>query len=301
MATRNTQRKTPQRRNALATQREATLLSPEEVELFFDYSRLDEKARDRVMDAARDIKPRLKSLAHEIFTIGRQLNAAKSLMPHGEWQNWLQEEFNLSVRSAQNFMAVDNRLSGKNAKFAFLDPSALYLLAAPSTPEQAVTAVEEQLSEGQTPSYTQVRQVIDTSFADMASLKSSVRQWLEQEEILDRAEQVEVVRGIVMDNQAGRKALSRLRKAEGVLPMAWRRRDLLLACEELLDDLDTGRPSKTPPATAVARLHHQLNIAYRALDGQAEDDGLLVFDRSVVSEIREQVAELMRILQEGVP
>ena len=83
--------------------------------------------------------------------------------------------------------------------------------------------------------------------------------------------------------------------------MAWRRRDLLQACEELLDELDVGRSRKAPPATAVARLHHQLNIAYRALDGQAEDDGLLVFEQAVVSEIREQVAELMRKLQEGVP
>lgn len=299
MATRTTQRKTPQRRNALATQREATLLSPEEVGLFFDYSRIDEKARGRVMDAARDIKPRLKSLAREIFTIGRHLNTAKSLMPHGEWQNWLQEEFNLSARSAQNFMAVDNRLSGKNAKFAFLDPSALYLLAAPSTPEEAVTAVEDQLSGGQTPSYTQVRQVIDTSFADKTSLKTSVRRWLEQEDNLDATEQIEVVRSIVMDNMAGRRALGRLRKAHGILPMSWRRRDLLQACAEVLDELDAGRSSRTPPATAVARLHHQLNIVYRALDGQAEDDGLLVFEHTVVSELREQVAELMRRLQEG--
>ena len=119
---------------ALAAKKEATLRSPEEVVLHFDYSRIDEKVRNQVMEAARDIKPRLKSLAREIFMIGRRLNEAKAVLPHGEWQSWLQEEFNLSVRSAQNFMAVDNRLSGKNANFAFLDPSALYLLAAPSTP-----------------------------------------------------------------------------------------------------------------------------------------------------------------------
>jgi hypothetical protein len=299
MATRTTQRKAPQRRNALATQREATLLSPEEVELFFDYSRIDEKARSQVMEAARDIKPRLKSLAREIFTIGRHLNAAKALLPHGEWQSWLQDEFNLSVRSAQNFMAVDNRLSGKNANFAFLDPSALYLLAAASTPEQAVTAVEEQLSEGQTPSYTQVRQVIDTSYADMDTLKNSVQHWLEKEEDLDLTQQVEMVRDIVMDNQAGRRALGRIRKAQDVMPVAWRRRDLLQACEELLGELDTGRSNSTPPAKAVARLHHQLNIAYRALDGQAENDGQAIFNDAIISEVREQLGELMRKLQGG--
>ena len=38
--------------------------------------------------------------------IGRRLKEAKSLLPHGEWGNWLKERVEFSPSSAQNFMKI---------------------------------------------------------------------------------------------------------------------------------------------------------------------------------------------------
>ena len=38
--------------------------------------------------------------------IGRRLTEAKSLLPHGEWGDWLREQVDFSQRTANNFMRV---------------------------------------------------------------------------------------------------------------------------------------------------------------------------------------------------
>ena len=38
--------------------------------------------------------------------IGRRLKEAKSLLPHGEWGNWLKERVEFSPSTAQNFMKI---------------------------------------------------------------------------------------------------------------------------------------------------------------------------------------------------
>jgi len=38
--------------------------------------------------------------------IGRRLEEAKSMLPHGEWGNWLKKELDYSQSTAQNFMRV---------------------------------------------------------------------------------------------------------------------------------------------------------------------------------------------------
>ena len=58
-------------------------------------------------------------------------------MPHGQFLPWLRAEFGWSERSAQNFMSVAEKF--KSAKIADLpiQPSAAYLLAATSVPDEA--------------------------------------------------------------------------------------------------------------------------------------------------------------------
>ena len=42
---------------------------------------------------------------------GKRLIAIKKKLPHGEWQNWLKDNFNLSYRSAAQFMQIAERFS----------------------------------------------------------------------------------------------------------------------------------------------------------------------------------------------
>ena len=126
-----------------------TVVDQAAVDLYFDYERIPEQHRDAVMRAAINIKPRLKRAAEDLFVIGRELRDIKGRLPHGEYLNWLDMEFGLSERMAQRFMNVNDRLGAKSDKLSVLPPSTLYLLAAPSTPDEAIESIEGQLGTGQ--------------------------------------------------------------------------------------------------------------------------------------------------------
>jgi len=80
--------------------------------------------------------------------IGRRLTEAKSLLPHGEWGKWLQEQVEFSQRTANNFMRVfeeygDQQITlfgavSNSQTFANLSVSkALSLLALPEEEREA--------------------------------------------------------------------------------------------------------------------------------------------------------------------
>ena len=80
--------------------------------------------------------------------IGRRLTEAKSLLPHGEWGKWLQEQVEFSQRTANNFMRIfeeygDQQITlfgavSNSQTFANLSVSkALSLLALPEEEREA--------------------------------------------------------------------------------------------------------------------------------------------------------------------
>lgn len=138
-----------------------TVLDQTAVDLFYDYGKVDEANREAVRRAAINIKPRLKRAAEDLFVIGKDLQATKSLLPHGEYVNWLSVEFGLSVRMAQRFVAVYERLGFKSDIMSFLPPTILYLLSAPSTPDEAIAQVQQRLDERKPISVATVQQVIN--------------------------------------------------------------------------------------------------------------------------------------------
>lgn len=130
------------------------------VELSYDYNTIPEEHREALRRSALTIKPRLKRAAEDIFVIGRELMAVKMRLPHGTYTNWLDIEFGLSDRMAQRFMGVAERLGAKSDKLSVLPPSTLYLLAAPSTPDEAIATVEQQLTNGERISVAFVQRAI---------------------------------------------------------------------------------------------------------------------------------------------
>jgi hypothetical protein len=136
------------------------LLSQDEFDLLYDYSRIpDEQDRRLVQNAARRIKPRLKRAAQDIFDSGRELIAVKDRLPYGEWGPWLETEFGLSDRMAQNWMNVARRLGVKSEKFSELPVSVLYLLASPSTKVEVIEQVKERLEEGIRPTVADIKEL----------------------------------------------------------------------------------------------------------------------------------------------
>src|SRR5579875_1048550 len=103
----------------------------------FNYDVLENKVADKVRNAADRIRERIKKTVEDIIEVGNDLLAVKETLPHGQFLPWLKAEFGWSERSAQNFMSVAEQF--KSAKIADLpiQPSAAYLLAAPSIPDEA--------------------------------------------------------------------------------------------------------------------------------------------------------------------
>jgi hypothetical protein len=87
----------------------------------------------------------------DVIEIGECLAQVKARLDHGQWLPWLKAEFGWSEQAARKFMSVHRMVESKSLKFSDLEPidvSALYLLAAPSTPEPAREGVAEAAAEG---------------------------------------------------------------------------------------------------------------------------------------------------------
>ena len=67
-----------------------------------------------------------------IIGIGQRLIEAKSMLPHGEWTQWLTEQVEFSERTAQNFMRLAREWSNPQALADLGATKALTLLALPA-------------------------------------------------------------------------------------------------------------------------------------------------------------------------
>lgn len=90
---------------------------------------------DRIEAIADEIKHRLKNATEDILEIGKQLTEAKKLLGHGNFLPWIEAKFQMSHQTAANFMNAWKKF-GQNPNGLDFAPKALYLLAAPSTPEE---------------------------------------------------------------------------------------------------------------------------------------------------------------------
>lgn len=101
----------------------------------FDYGSLDEGTRAEVQQRTTEIKALVRRSAQDIVDIGSKLIDVKERLGHGKFGEWLEAEFGWTDRTAQRFMQVADKF-GKNRQIVGFAPSALYLLAAPSTPDE---------------------------------------------------------------------------------------------------------------------------------------------------------------------
>jgi hypothetical protein len=137
-------------------------MSAELVEIAFDYAQLDPAARETARDAAGRIRAHGRIASECIVAIGAELVKVKAAIGHGHYLPWLEAEFGWSERTAQRFVAV-HECFGKSDTVADLeqiDVSALYLLAAPSTPEPVREEALEKAAAGERITQAGVRQMI---------------------------------------------------------------------------------------------------------------------------------------------
>jgi hypothetical protein len=126
----------------------------------FNYDGLETKVADKIRTAADRIRQRIKKTVEDIIEVGNDLLAVKKTLPHGQFLPWLKAEFGWSERSAQNFMSVAEQF--KSAKIADLpiQPSAAYLLAAPSIPDEAREKAVEKAEAGEEITFAAAREIV---------------------------------------------------------------------------------------------------------------------------------------------
>ena len=121
------------------------------------------KDREKILaENAEEIRRLGKRVVDDVIEIGRRLTEMKDICGHGRWLPWVHREFGWTDRQARNFMRVYD-LSRKSENFSDLKipVSALYLLAAPSTPPEAVDEVIECAKTGERQAHAEIKGKID--------------------------------------------------------------------------------------------------------------------------------------------
>jgi hypothetical protein len=117
----------------------------------FNYDLLEAKIAEQARSSAERIRDKVKRTIEDIIEVGNDLLAVREALPHGQFGPWLVAEFGWTERTARNFMAVAEHFGPKTEIISDLtiQPTAAYLLAAPSAPDEAREAAIERAEAGE--------------------------------------------------------------------------------------------------------------------------------------------------------
>ncbi|MUH00592.1 DUF3102 domain-containing protein [Scytonema sp. UIC 10036] len=128
--------------------------------LEFDYGKLGSEIRMVVQQRTNEIKNLMRNTTKDIIEIGQKLTDVKAQLGHGNFRNWLKTEFDWSVKTASRFMQVTENFKCVNLTHLDIAASALYLLASPSTPEEARAEVLKYANLGENITYTKAKAIV---------------------------------------------------------------------------------------------------------------------------------------------
>jgi hypothetical protein len=118
-------------------------------------------------------------IVSDVAEIGGRLTEAKRIVGHGNWLPWLDREFGWTDDTARNFMRLHEFVEGLSNSETVRDlvltlpVSSVYLLAAPSTPKEAVDEIIERVEAGEPVSVAKVKRVVDTAKGKQPAKKSN--------------------------------------------------------------------------------------------------------------------------------
>ena len=126
----------------------------------FNYEVLDQETQVSIKQTTFEIKILIRQAAKDIVEVGQKLVTVKKQLKHGEFRNWLKAEFDWSVSSATKFMQVYDKFKNINFTHFNFSASALYALAAPSTPDGARKHALELADRGENITYSLAKQIV---------------------------------------------------------------------------------------------------------------------------------------------
>jgi hypothetical protein len=131
-----------------------------ELALEFDYGKLNTEIRMVVQQRTNEIRNLIRNTSQDIIEIGERLIDVKAQLKHGNFRNWLKAEFDWSIKTASRFMQVAEKFKCVTLTHLDISASALYLLASPSTPEEARTEVLKRANQGENITYSKAKVII---------------------------------------------------------------------------------------------------------------------------------------------
>ena len=140
--------------------------------LTFDYSQITSDNQILIQQRTYEIKNLIRRTASNLIEIGQKLHEVKKLLGHGHFGHWLRTEFNWSVATATKMMQASQRFKNVNFTNLNFSPSAIYLLAAPSTPATARQDALTKAQQGQAITYTLAKQIVHDHKSQKQSLIS---------------------------------------------------------------------------------------------------------------------------------
>ena len=127
----------------------------------FNYQVLDSQKRTEIEEATAAIRERLRKAAQDIWEIGKMLNDVQSKLQRGQFDEWIEAEFDWSRRTAYKFISVYKRFDNTvNLEEINIATSALYLLAAESTPEEIREDFIQKAQEGEKVTHQEVLKIV---------------------------------------------------------------------------------------------------------------------------------------------
>jgi len=143
----------------------------------FDYAALDASTSQFVQQQTGEIRGLMKRTVESIFEIGQRLIVVKERLGHGRFGSWLETEFEWSQDTASNFINVAKKF-GKFPNFSEFDmaASALYMLAAPSTPDAARNEALTRAKAGESITYKAAKSIKQKYTSPATKLESALKQ-----------------------------------------------------------------------------------------------------------------------------
>ena len=145
------------------------------------------KLEEEIKSYFKQIKQHYIDIGNNTIEIGKRLVIAKSLLKHGEWINWLQDNFHLSYRSAKNFMDCAERFPNVKSIADLNSTQMIQLLSLPDAKETE-KFIEQKESEG-------------TPISDMSvkTLRQEIKKWKAEKEKITPNSSIEDDESVTID------------------------------------------------------------------------------------------------------
>jgi hypothetical protein len=142
-----------------------------EVMKTFDYGELPAGDAEALRKAAQRIRSLIDKGKAALAEIGRELMVVRTRLPRNQFTRWATSEFGITNRTALNYMRYAEWGTDKTEIVSVLQPNSVYLLAAPSTPQSARTAVIGRVRSGEVLGPNMVRTLIKKAKLEEAEAK----------------------------------------------------------------------------------------------------------------------------------